>query len=46
MLVVEAPAKTTPNVNPVLQVKDIAVYAPLDSLVKIVNMVNKEYLPH
>lgn len=45
-LVVEVLAKTTPPVIPVLQVKDIAVYAPLDSLVKTVKMVNKKYPPH
>lgn len=42
----EVLAKTTRHVNPVLQVKDIAVYAPLDSPVKIVDMVNKKYPPY
>ena len=37
---VEVLAETTPHVNPVLQVKDIAVYAPLDLLVRIVKKVN------
>ena len=40
---VEVLAKTTPLVSPVLQVKDIAVYARLDSSVKIANMVNNKY---
>lgn len=36
-------AETTPHVNQVSQVKDTAVYAPLDSPVKIVNMVRNIY---
>jgi len=44
--VVDVHAKTTPPVIPVSQVKDIAVYAPLDSLVKTVKMVNKKYPLH
>ena len=43
---VEVLAKTMPPVIPVLQVKDIVVYASLDSLVKTVKMVNKKYPPY
>ena len=44
MLVGRFLARTTQLVNPVLQVKDTAVYALLDLLVKTVHMVGNKYL--